>query len=105
MDYQTLMNRISSDWGVTGFHDEQSGKFIRISVTYDHDCIWEIFDSGNIRYDEETDFIEIIGSKEPLARGYFDPANEYENEEPTPEEEQRVWNKHLREILETARSL
>ena len=105
MDFVKLMNRISSDWGVTGFQYEEYGKFIRITVTYDHDCVWEIFNSGDVRYDEETDTMEIVGSAEPLVRGYFDPADEYENEEPTPEEEQRVWNKHIVDILGKARVL
>lgn len=105
MNFQRLLDRIGSDWGATGFHDEQSGKFIRITVTYDHDCVWEVFDSGDVRYDEEIDSIEIIGSKEPLVRGYFDPADEFENETPDPDEEERVWNKHLTEILEEARKI
>lgn len=99
------MKRISSDWGVAGFDDAQSGKFIRITVTYDHDCVWEIYNRCDVDYDEETDGIQIINKAEPLARGHFDPACEFEDEEPEPEEEQRVWNKHLTEVLETAKDI
>lgn len=105
LNFVSLMNRIGGDWGVAGFHDMQSGKFIRISVTYDHDCVWDVFDSSNVNYDEEINQIEIIGSKEPLLHGYFDPNLEYKEQEPNPDEEIEVWNKHLAEVLVRARSI